>query len=113
MLQTAIITLVSRSFHTMMFAHARHVILDTRLLSLPASLTVLETASLIYVKLASLEIAYLCNFDPFWNALSMKRRQRYGKKLMVMLVLQISDKFLLHLSRDAIDPMEAGGHWNV
>lgn len=80
-LQTAIITLVSRSFHTMMFAHARHVILDTRLLSLPASLTVLETASLIYAELASLKIAYLCNFDPLWNALSMKRRQRYGKKL--------------------------------
>lgn len=30
-----------------------------------------------------------------------------------MLVLQISDEFLLNLSREAIDPMEAGGHWNV
>ncbi|XP_021406262.3 RNA-binding Raly-like protein isoform X1 [Lonchura striata] len=65
----------------MMFAHARHVILDTRLLSLPASLTVLETASLIYAELASLKIAYLCaSFDPLWNALSIKRRQRYGLK---------------------------------
>lgn len=30
-----------------------------------------------------------------------------------MLVQQISDKFLLNPSREAIDPMEAGSPWNV
>lgn len=30
-----------------------------------------------------------------------------------MLVQQIPDKVLLNLSREAIDPTEAGGHWNA
>lgn len=59
-LQTSLITFVSRSLNTIMFAHVKRVILGMRLLSLPASLTVLETASLIYPELAALKIASLC-----------------------------------------------------
>ena len=32
---------------------------------------------------------------------------------VVMLMLQISDKFVLNLKREAIDPIEVGGHGNT
>lgn len=30
-----------------------------------------------------------------------------------MLMLQISDKFVLNLNREAVDTIEAGDHWNI
>lgn len=97
-----------------MFAHARHVILDMRLLPLPASLTVLETASLIYAKLASLKIACLCKLWPSVECSWCKKKAEIQEELYSgMLMLKISGKFVLNLNREAIDPIKAGGHWNT